>query len=246
MSKQYITSHQLSNRGESFVENIISGHTLAHKIDRSKDLGLDFICEWVAGQNPTQLLFGIQVKTRSNPIITPVDPLISRLNGLEQYKINFDGDGLNDDTFEYWKGFNFPVFLFLVHMNGAIVNCYYKRYTPILHDSAKPTEENYFKVYENNLFLAFHERPGNLQTGGFGRDLFFDHLRCEHSKGMLSGIDPSDLGLEGYRNGDLYEGVYNKYVPIMKATYEKYKIIFDDDSLNPETAPSAPPPDEND
>ena len=233
MSKKYIVSQQLANRGESFVENILSGYALPHKIDTSKDLGLDFICEWVHGENPTQLLFGIQVKTRSTPTVTAVNPAVSRLNGLDQFEISFDGDVFNQDTLDYWRGFNFPVFLFLVHLNGATLECYYKRYTPILHDSAKPTEEYFYKVYKENQFLAFVDRSGSdyPKTGGFCRDLFFDHLRCEHSKGMLSGIDPVQLGLVGYTDGSLYEGVYNKYKPKMRETFEKYKKLVDQGML---------------
>ena len=72
--KKYAFTTQLSNKGESFVESILAGYALAHKIERSKDLGLDFICEWVNEEDPTGLLFGIQVKTRSDPEVTAVDP----------------------------------------------------------------------------------------------------------------------------------------------------------------------------
>lgn len=229
MSKQYIRTQQLANRGESFVENILSGFALAHKVDQSKDLGLDFICEWVHGEKPTQLLFGIQVKTRSEPRITPAEPLVSHLNGLDQFNISFDGDNFNQNTLDYWEGFNFPVFVFLVHMNGSVLDCYYKRYTPIIHNSAKPTEEHFYKVWKENQFLAFIDRTGAdyPKTGGFCRDLFFDHLRCQHNKGMLSGVDPAQLGLSGYRDGALYEGVYSQYASKIKSTFEKYKKYID-------------------
>jgi hypothetical protein len=188
---------------------------------------LDFICEWVYGKQPTQLLFGIQVKTRTDPQVVPATPSISSLNGLQQFDISFHGDRIDNNTLEYWRGFNFPVFLFLVHSNDEILNCYYKRYTPILHESDKPTEEKFYKVYEQNQFRAFVDRAGTNfpKTGGFCRDLFFDHLRCVHDKGMLSGVDPTQLGLSGYSNDQLYEGVYNQYKDKMKKTFEKYQKL---------------------
>ena len=49
--------------GEAFVESILSEYAIVHKIDGSKDVGLDMLCEWVKGESPTQILFAIQVKT---------------------------------------------------------------------------------------------------------------------------------------------------------------------------------------
>jgi len=240
--KKHTTRNQLAIKGEAFVDSMLAGHALAHKIDRSKDLGLDFICEWLNRETPTGLLFGIQVKTRSAPTVIAGNPLVSRLNGLDQFKIKFDGDKIDRRTLDYWRGFSFPVFVFLVHMDGGIADCYYKRYTPILHSSAKPEEEYFYKVWKDAQFLALVKRPSYVGTGGFCRDLFFDHLRCEHNKGMLSGIDPAKLGLNGYKEDTLYEGVYNQYEPKIEETFRKYQRFFE----SRQAEPSAPPPDDDD
>jgi hypothetical protein len=42
---------------------------------------------------------------------------------------------------------------------------------------------------------------------------------------MLSGVDPTQLGLSGYSNDQLYEGVYNQYKDKMKKTFEKYQKL---------------------
>jgi len=125
---KYLKSKQIGNKGEAFFESLISEYAIAHKIDSSKDVGLDFLCEWVYGERPTQLLFGVQVKTRNNKKIDFVKEK-SSLNLLGEYKSNFT---IKKDTLDYWKGFDFPVFLFVINIEGKNINCFYKRYTPIL------------------------------------------------------------------------------------------------------------------
>ena len=63
----------------------------------------------------------------------------------------------------------------------------------------------------------------NNNTGGFCRDLFIDHLRCQHNKGMLSGANPKDLGLNYYQKDVLYKGVFESYKDKIKSTFEMYK-----------------------
>ena len=99
---RYLKSKQIGNKGEAFFESLISEYAIAHKIDGSKDVGLDFLCEWVVGQKPSQLLFGVQVKTRTNKKIKLVRKR-SRLNLLPEYKSNL---AIKSATLEYWKGFN--------------------------------------------------------------------------------------------------------------------------------------------
>jgi len=213
---KYLKSKQIGNKGEAFFENLISEYAIAHKIDSSKDVGLDFLCEWVYGETPTQLLFGVQVKTRTNQKIELVRER-SNLNLLREYKSNFS---IKQATLNYWKGFNFPVFLFLINKKGEDMNCFYKRYTSILHGKQEENRESFYEVNDKNDFLAFvHEK--NF-CGGFCRDLFFDHLRCQHSKGMLSGINPQDLGLSYWKADVLYKGVFDNYKKQIRETFGKY------------------------
>jgi len=187
-----------------------------HKIDSSKDVGLDFLCEWVYGIKPTQLLFGVQVKTRDNKSFKFINKR-SKLNLLPEYKSSFT---IKEDTLDYWRGFDFPVFLFVININNKDINCFYKRYTPILHKKEKENEAKFYKVNDKNDFLAFV--PEKNFCGGFCRDLFFDHLRCQHNKGMLSGINPEDLGLSHWKLDALYKGVFDNYRKQIRETLNKY------------------------
>ena len=56
-------SFRIGYRGEAYLEFIMSMHCLMHIIAGYKDLGIDYLCEWLVGDNPTRILFGIQVKT---------------------------------------------------------------------------------------------------------------------------------------------------------------------------------------
>jgi len=210
----YLKSKQKGNKGEALVESVLSEHAIVHKIDGSKDVGIDMICEWVNGEKPTQLMFGIQVKTLN--IKLELKRKKSRLNFLEEYKGSV---AIKQTTLDYWKGFDFPVFIFLVDLKTS--NIYYKRYTSIVHCLIKHTEEPFYLVTKDNKFQAYIE--GEKHTWGFCRDLFFDHLRCQHNKGMLSGIDPNDLGLRGWSKEALYKGVFDQYKDKIRVTYNKYQ-----------------------
>lgn len=213
----YLKSKQIGNKGEAFFENLISEYAIAHKIDSSKDVGLDFLCEWVYGERPTQLLFGIQVKTRTDKRVVQIKKRDAR-NLLPEYKSSVS---IKQETLNYWRGFNFPIFLFLINIKGKNINCYYRRYTPILHDLNKENEVSFYEVNEGNNFLAFIHTP--TFCGGFCRDLFIDHLRCQHYKGMLSGVDPKDLGLSYWKADRLYKGVFDDYKKQIRETFDKYK-----------------------
>ena len=211
----YLKSKQKGNKGEALVESVLAEHAIVHKIDGSKDVGLDMLCEWVNGENPTQLLFGVQVKTRN--IRLKAKNAKSRLNSLEEYEGNV---AIKQTTLDYWRGFDFPVFVFLVALENGKRAIYYKRYTSILHGLRNHTDEPFYLATEGDKFQAYVKGP---KTGGFCRDLFFDHLRCQHKKGMLSGIDPTDLGLVGWVKDTLYKGVFDQYKNKIRATYERYK-----------------------
>ncbi len=185
-----------------------------HKIDGSKDVGIDMICEWVNGEKPTQIMFGVQVKTL-NIKLTPRREK-SKRNFLEEYEGNVS---IKQTTLGYWKGFDFPVFVFLVDLKNSKI--YFKRYTSIVHSLIKHTKEPFYLVTENGKFQAYVQ--GKEHTFGFCRDLFFDHLRCQHNKGILSGIDPNDLDLRGWTKEALYKGVFDQYKDKIRATYRRYQ-----------------------
>lgn len=210
----YLKSKQKGNKGEALVESVLSEHAIVHKIDGSKDVGLDMICEWVNGEKPTQLMFGVQVKALN--IKLKFKSQKSRLNFLEEYEGSIS---IKQTTLDYWAGFDFPVFLFLVDLKTSKI--YYKRYTSIVHGLIEHTKELFYLATKNNNFQAYIE--GDKHTWGFCRDLFFDHLRCQHKKGNLSGVDPKDLGLRGWSKEAIYKGVFDQYKDQIKSTYKKYQ-----------------------
>lgn len=221
MGINYLRTKQLGNKGEGFFETLISDYAIAHKVDGSKDIGLDFLCEWIFGQKPTQLMFGVQVKFRTNPKLIRRKEKGSK-NLLYQFQSNFKID--NPRTLQYWKGFDFPVFLFLITTKDKKLSCYYKRYTPILHDISKEKDEKFYLVNEEQQFLAYKEEK--RQDGGFCRDLFIDHLRCRYTKGVLTGVDPKDLGLKYYSKNTIYQDVVKDYKNQIMETYKLYKTIL--------------------
>lgn len=216
---KYPKSKQLGNKGESFFESLISDYALVHKIDGSKDVGVDFLCEWVHDENPTRLLFGVQVKTRSRIIMSKV--VGDTKNLLEQFTVS--SIKIKKTTLDYWRGFDFPIFLFLVKIQNNKPDCFYKRYTPILHNKSKELDEKFYKVIGEEGFLAYKYKKDHERDGGFCRDLFIDHLRCQHNKGMLSGIDPKDIGLKYYQKDVPYKDVFDHYKDKIKKTFQKYK-----------------------
>lgn len=227
----YKKKKQLGNKGESEVEAALSENALVHRIDGSKDIGLDMLCEWVSGEESTQLLFGVQVKTRSNANLKLIRKQ-SSLNLLKEFSVSANIQ-IEEKTLNYWRGFDFPVFLFLV--DGSDWKIYYKRYTPILHGLTDSTNEPFYQVTNDDCdFLAYVH--GYDKTGGFCRDLFIDHLRCQHNKGLLSGIDPEDLGLRGWKNDVLYEKVYDQYLDKITGTFNKYRDLLDQHLAEPSPA----------
>ncbi|MBD3310965.1 MAG: DUF4365 domain-containing protein [Candidatus Magasanikbacteria bacterium] len=223
-TSMYLKTKQLGNKGEAFFESLISDYAIVHKIDGSKDVGLDFICEWVFGESPTQLLFGAQVKsTASKNMKIETKNKISRLNGLHEYGGNSKHDFVKTKTSTYWSGFDFPVFLFFIDFTEKETRCYYRRYTSLLHKIDEPQKIlPFYLVNEGNNFLAF--APNKEGEGGFCRDLYIDHVRCQHKKGLLTGIDPKNLGLtKHYKQDVLYKGVYEKYKLQIRKTFEEYK-----------------------
>ena len=209
----YLKSKQKGNAGEALVESALSKYAIVHRIDGSKDVGLDMICEWVFGEKPTQTMFGIQVKTLEKKLSLIKDK--SNLNWLPEYKGTVY---IKQNTLNYWSGFDFPVFVFLVDLNKLDID--YKRYASIVHGLVDHKNEPFYLVADNQGFKAYVE--GDIHTWGFCRDLFFDHLRCQHKKGNLSGVNPRNLGLRGWEQEALYKGVFDQYKKEIRKTYNRY------------------------
>jgi len=206
-NKKYTDEAKLGIRGEGFFESIISKYAIPHHIEGLKDIGIDFICQWVYKTNPTKVFFATQIKTfiTDGSDAQPINEGPNDLNKLDEFRINYKGLWIKPTTRRYWQGFNMPVYLFAICSNDADgwLDCYYKRYTPILLNESKPrTAENFFKVNEGFKFLAFAKTSKDEKESegflGFARDLFIDYMRCSYFQGSAEYLDPTSLGLRGY------------------------------------------------
>lgn len=196
-----LESHRTGNRGESFLEFIMSKHCLMNKVVGHRDVGVDYICEWLNGDTPSRILFGIQVKTTEREDVEVIDKGINRrLNELEKVELKPPPFDIEEKTFEYWKGLNIPLYLFLVKKESDenIFNTYYTRLTPVLHrkDGSVTNKINeikngvFFKANEGSEFRAVVSK--DKMDGGFVRDLFIDSVRCSYQSGSVSYRDPKE------------------------------------------------------
>jgi hypothetical protein len=87
-------------------------------------------------------------------------------------------DRVEERTFNYWKGLGLPAFLFCVVENLADgrLDCYNKRYTPLLDGFPDSDDEigskAFYQVSSGTSFLAYADRQSEI--GGFARDLIVD------------------------------------------------------------------------
>lgn len=208
-------SFRIGNRGEAYLEFIMSKHCLMHKIAGYKDIGIDYICEWLVGESPTRILFGIQVKTSDLSHVKLKHLGRNRgLNGLEKFEFTkpIPSWKIKRGTISYWFGFEIPLYLFFVLRSGSSFNCYYQRLTPILHKNDKERAASEIQNYKNNElykanddeneFRAIIDRGG--KDGGFARDLFFDSVRCSYYTGSVKYRDAHEFGLKGWEAKNTY------------------------------------------
>ena len=208
-------SFRIGNRGEAYLEFIMSRHCLMHKIAGYKDVGIDYLCEWLVEDSPTRILFGIQVKTSdiSNVELKPLGRN-KGFNGLDKFEFTKTTPSweIKRETINYWFGFEIPLYLFFVLKSNSSFNCYYQRLTPILHKKDKEKAAGEIQNYKNNdlykanddknEFRAIIDRHG--KDGGFARDLFFDSVRCSYYTGSVKYRDAREFGLKGWEGNNIY------------------------------------------
>ena len=71
--KKYTAQAKAAIKGEAFFETLVSDYSVPHRIKGPKDVGIDYICEWVYGDKPTGILYAVQVKTFSSQNVKPRD-----------------------------------------------------------------------------------------------------------------------------------------------------------------------------
>lgn len=212
-------SFKIGNRGEAFLEFIMSKYCLMHKVVGYKDIGIDYICEWLSGGTPSRILFGIQVKTSESKDIELIYKGVkSGFNELAFYNIKKFSWSIEEKTIEYWSGFEIPLFLFCVIRNSEDqFNCYYSRLTPILHRETKEgikgkLEEikkgEFYQANENSEFRDIVKKKN--MDGGFVRDLFIDSVRCSYQNGSILYRNPKDFGLNNWPEKVIYPDVLDE------------------------------------
>jgi hypothetical protein len=197
--KKYTQEAKRGIKGEAFFESLIVGHAIPHRIARQNDLGIDFLCEWVSGDRPTGILFVAQVKSRTTDKVVPklITPKSDK-NELEEYSLT-GARMIQNSTLQYWKGLGLPAFVFYVleDQTSNKIECYYKRYTPLLDGDPDEQDKNgaarfYRATTEKATFRAFADPEKRLL--GFARDLIVDYVRLSSSKGQIIQLIPTRLG----------------------------------------------------
>lgn len=231
ISKKYTIQAKTCIKGESFFESIISDYCIPHHITGQKDIGLDYICEWVYGNNPTGFLFGVQIKTFSLKTCKPkLTNDCYKYNNLKVYRLNNPNLKIDLNTLNYWKTFGFPIYLFVAVIDDENNSLFYKRYSPYLTKDFDYEKINfyssYFKVNDGNKFIAFSD-PHKKQLG-FTRDFYIDFMRCHYSKGNISYLNPRQIGLYQFNEKDaVFIDLFKEYQEILTLEYLKAKSFFE-------------------
>lgn len=222
--KHYTTQAKVGVKGEAFFESLVSDYCIPHHIVGAKDIGLDYICEWVHGDRPTGVLFAVQIKTRSEKSATlEFIEIDEQNNGLCKYKIHSSNLIIDNRTLHYWQGLGMPTYLFAIiqgrNNDGTEkLDCFYKRFTPVLtREDAPQAKQGFYKVNEGGSFIAFRDPEG--RTRGFTRDLFMDHVRCCYHRGSITGLNPRDLGLGQFPEEVVFKGLVKEYSRKILSTY---------------------------
>jgi len=233
---KYTVDMQKGNMGESFVMSMLSKHALVNRITGANDIGLDFLCERIHQEEASGILFAVQVKTTNRKVVEIKEKGIDKgLNNLKKFTIKYKTSGemcpkIEPDTLEYWKNFEIPIYCFVVVENGADnFDCYYKRYTPILHENDMKKAEKeacLYRIYKSgDRFLVFSDEE--KQIGGFVRDLFIDYIRCKYYKGHLAYLNPRIIGLNQFpANNQVFIDLYKEYKQKIDATFNIYQSFY--------------------
>lgn len=183
-----------------------------HKVEGGSDIGIDYFCEWINQERSesTNALFAVQLKTtRKSKVFLKMVGKDDGRSDLGLYEIkrkdekgrskgNFD-KSLKPRTIEYWRGFEIPIYLFVVVLSESKGNkLFYKRYTPILHRTVKNLK--FHLVNNKNSFLAFADNVSKnvSKKGGFCRDFYIDYIRCNYRKGAIFYRNPREFGLNQF------------------------------------------------
>ncbi len=234
--KKYSKEKEKGNRGESIFETVVGPFTIPHKIDGSKDIGVDYLCEWKNSDEPTGVIFAAQVKYYPAKKAVRVDR-DRHLNLLERYKI-VPTISIGQQTQNYWKLLGLPCYLFVIIPRGDSVDMFYKRYTPIVNGKASQPRSPFYKANKRLTFLAFADTKKKI--GGFARDLYIDQMRSNYNKGLIAYLNPRRLGLEQFPDKDrdvYFRDIFKEYKINFEDTFEQLRSVLGADD-EPQAIPS--------
>lgn len=231
-----------SKEGEGVFLSFLAKYAILHKVCTSDDMGIDYFGEWLnkatdKSLESTNILFAIQLKTsEENNIEASFIEKDKQYNQLDRYELRRlirdkktgkvkkqKYDNIKKTTIEYWKGFEIPVYLFVVSLSDSVNEIYYKRFTPILHGTVKRDREKFYKASKETNFFAFATSDN---AGGFCRDLFIDYIRCNYKKGSIAYKNPRDMGLNQFP-----ENPKTLFIDMVKKEY-KNEIEYTHNRLN--------------
>ena len=231
--KKYTIQAKRGIKGEAFFESLVSDYSLPHRIVGPKDLGIDYICEWVYGDRPTGILYAVQIKTFTQKTAKPQFVEIDRkLNGLHKYRIANPNLTIDEKTLHYWQGLGMPVYLFAIVQTSADtgdrerLDCYYKRFTRVLTTNTKQEELDFYKVNDGTSFIAFADP--NERKLGFARDLFIDYIKWSYYKGSIVYLKPRTIGLNQFAADDsVFIDILREYSERVCFTYTKTRDFLE-------------------
>jgi hypothetical protein len=226
---------RISKEGEGAFLSFLAKYAILHKVCTSDDMGIDYFGEWLnkvtdKSLESTNVLFAIQLKTAEKKNVEPIFiGKDNQRNQLDRYELRrIKGKKSKDDikkaTIEYWKGFEIPVYLFVVLLSNPTHEIFYKRFTPVLHGTVKRKEEKFYKASIGSNFLAFATGDNK---GGFCRDLFIDYIRCNYRKGSLAYKNPRDMGLNQFPEDKktLFDIIKKEYQDQINYTRDRLKEL---------------------
>jgi hypothetical protein len=227
--KKYTLQARRGIRGEAFFESLVCNYCIPHHIGGSKDIGIDYICEWVYGDKPTGVLFAVQVKTfRVRMNKRPRFVKIEQKNGLCEYRIVNSKLQIKQKTINYWKVLGIPTYLFVIvekpgRNTDEKLDCYYKRFTEfITNENAQSEFDHYKQFYKANIrnsFIAFKNH--DVGTRGFARDLYIDHVHWSYYKGVITCLDPRTIGLRQFSADYIFVDMLKTYKDKIIPTFYK-------------------------
>lgn len=228
---------RMSKEGEGAFLSFFARYAILHKVCTSDDMGIDYFGEWLnevtdKSLESTNVLFAIQLKTSKKENVEAIFiEKDKQRNQLDRYELRriykekkLKYDNIKKTTIEYWKGFEIPVYLFVVLLSNPTHEIFYKRFTPVLHGTVKRGEEKFYKASIGSNFLAF---ATDDNRGGFCRDLFIDYIRCNYKKGSLAYKNPRDMGLSQFPEDKktLFDMIKKEYQDQINYTQDRLKEL---------------------